>query len=468
MATRSKSPTQAFDPTPALEHDPDNYSPLNPPQVMASSVDFRAVRFSEPPSLPIMTRHSIATSVPLLPSVPSASQLPKASTHPKQEHDPMADFTAYMEQCRQWKDQVTKAHESDRKTWEIERSALKARIVDLEKKLNRSRDPKRRSSNDSSNASVNAFRSMHIPFSANGSHRPRLSSEPVVSEHPVWEGPETIPPATRVFSHEEEATHMPSISEDEPLPALSKEISPSSQDNIPVPIEQVDRTLDGITLKSAALTSSFDKEIASPQFASPGRSPSPLPVVDRPSTLDVNNLVPHMDERLKRHAGHTPMVFDGTLSSDSVSTSMTPRQEKPLAPVPTARPPLRPSEKSDSYFSMTSVGETIGKENHNEEAQPPLEAQDDPALRGPLSLDPNPGTAQSNSFLSSLDARLMEEQKHQERAEAKLRGDDTERASNGTDRPETSSGADNDMPRLKMKPSKNFGSAWGGGAPGLI
>lgn len=436
---------------------------------MGSSSDvngsgFKGVRFSETITMPPKGRHSIATTnVPLLPPVPSASLLPKHGfqmTNPT----PEVDITAYMEQCRLWNTQLRESHESERKAWDIERTALKARIGELEAMLLKKGDPKRRSSNDSFNPSLHSFR-FDVP---NGIHRTRISSESTNVEPPVWKVPETTAPVTRVFSHEDEAGHLPSISEDEALPSLCQEVSPTSgsQDveNVPVPIEQVDKTLDGITLKSAALTSSFDKEITSPQFASPSQSPSPLPksAADGSLLLDVSTLLSPMDEKLKRHAGHTPMAYDGTLSSDAASTApLTPKQEKPVAPAPTKRPPIRPTEQSDSYFSfdLSNVKQDdSGKENHDKE-EPLHEPEEDPALKGPLMLDPNAKSAESSTFLSVLDAKLEVEAEHQSREQSK---EDLP-----SEKPQSQEEED-DMPRLKMRHSVNFGSAWGGDMPGRI
>ncbi|KIW96933.1 uncharacterized protein Z519_02324 [Cladophialophora bantiana CBS 173.52] len=460
-----RSPTHAFDPTPALEHDPDNFSPLNHPRTMNSSFDPRAVRFSNPPSMPIKGRHSIATTnVPLLPPVSSASQLPKHGfqmTNPT----PEVDITAYMEQCRLWNTQLRQSHESERKAWAIERTALKARIGELEQKLNKSRDPKRRSSNDSTTTSLRSFKSDFQPFGVNGKHRPRISPEATITEPPVWKGPESTPPVTRVFASDDEVCHLPSISEDEAMPALSKEVSPTSggQENIPIPIEKVDNTLDGITLKSAALTSSFDKEITSPQFASPALSPVPQPNKEEPLRVDVSTLISPLDEKLKRHAGHTPMAFDGTLSSDVASNALTPKQENPLAPAPTQRPPLRPSENSDSYFSLSSAPEEKGQgpQETEEEPEPVHDTNHDPPLKGPLMLDPNAKTVESVEFLNILDGRLIEEKEQQDRAESNLSGGRSEEQKAGCQQQGESSANDDDMPRLRMRNSVNFGSAWG-------
>ncbi|EXJ79664.1 hypothetical protein A1O3_07944 [Capronia epimyces CBS 606.96] len=484
------SPTHAFDPTPALEHDPDNFSPLNQPDSTAVPSDnngsediSRAVRFLEQSVSRPQGRHSIATdNVPLLPHVLSASQLPKYGfqiTNTTSE----IDITAYMEQCRLWNTQLRESHEAERKAWAIERTALKARIAELERKLNKARDPKRRSSNDSSTTAIHSFRSDFHYFGTDGTHRDRFASEPANAPSPVWKGPETTPPVTRVFTREEDVAHLPSISEDEPLESLSNEISPTStrQENIPVPIEQVDNTLDGITLKSGALTSSFDTKITSPKFASPVQSPSAEPKQGADSLLqfDVKALLSPLDAKLKMHAGHTPMIFDGTLSSDVESADhLTPTQEQPLEPAPTKRPPLRPSENSDSYFSFTSAvnnEDDLSKQSIPEqpelEEQPTLEPEDDPALKGPLMLDPSAKTEGASTFLDIVDGKLEDELAHRSRQESNLSPSTEEKLPSeppqGT-QDAAQEEADEDMPRLRIRNSTNFGSAWGGDMPGRM
>ncbi|KAJ9500351.1 hypothetical protein H2202_004146 [Exophiala xenobiotica] len=486
-----RSPTHAFDPTPALEHDPDNFSPLAPSVSMEGSSNgnaLKGVRFSERPLLLPQGRHSIATTnVPLLPSVASASQIPKHGfqmTNPTHE----VDITAYIEQCRLLNTQLREAHDCERRAWDIERTALRARIAELERKLNRSRDPQRRSSNDSSTASLHSFRADFKPSMTNTTNRAkaRSSSDSNSGVHPVWQGPEIHAPATRVFSHEDTSSHLPSISENEPLPPLSKEISPTTQkevENVPVPVEQVDKSLDGITLKSAALTSSFDTGITSPQFASPLHTPSPQPPRRPPEGLlqvDVKSLLSPLDEKLKRHAGHTPMAFDGTLSSGTGSAAnLTPRQEKPVEPAPTKRPPLRPSENSESYFSFSSAandpvmadGEPLAEEV---DSNPQHEAYEDPALKGPLMLDPGAKSESANVFLERVDAMLSEEAAVRSRYESALsEGSEDKKpaeVAKAADVAEEAPArdADDDGPRLKIKNSMNFGSAWGGDMPGRM
>lgn len=375
---------------------------------------------------------------------------------------------------------MRESHESERKAWDIERTALKARIAELERKLEKGRDPKRRSSNDSSHANLHSFQADINPFETKSTNRPRFSSDP--APMPVWKGPEFTPPVTRVFSHDDDISHLPSISEDGAFVSLSKEVSPTCQEkieNVPISVEQIDKTLDGITLKSAALASSFDTGITSPQFASPALSPSAVPgnPTDGLLQVDVRSLLSPLDEKLKRHAGHTPMAFDGTLSSGTTSTNvLTPKQERPFAPVPTARPPLRPSENSESYFAFPAATDDNGSatqdpsaEMQAPEPEPVHDPEDDPALRGPLMLDPNAETVASTSFLGQVNAKLTEEVVLRSRHESGVSNENREKeAEEQSEKSPPQQGGDDDMPVLRIKPSMNFGSAWGGDMPGPI
>lgn len=104
-------------------------------------------------------------------------------------------------------------------------------------------------------------------------------------------------------------------------------------------------------------------------------------------------------------------------------------EEAPLAPVVTKQP----MENGDSYFPVIDVDE-------------------DPALTGPLTLQNNEGA--DKSFLLQLDQKLLDEAKKaigssfitedQADSEDHITGDDNE--------PD---------PELKLKPSTNFGVAFG-------
>lgn len=475
-----RSPTYELS-TPALEHHPHNFSPLNHlSHQYANDQSSRTVHFSEPPAMPTGARHSIATShVPLLQSVSSASQLPHSNartTHPT----PNINLSAAIEYHKNTADHLRKIHDNDRKAWEIEKSALLARIADLEFKLNKARDPKRRSSNDATAASIQTFRAdMAVSYASYNTNGIRTGSESVLPAHPpVWQGPESTPPVTRVFSYDEDVSHLPSISEDDTMPSLSKQVSPSyKEDAHPINITEIDKELDGITVKSTgpAVTSSFVK-VNSPPLISPGQTPSPIPK-DQPTNgswrVEMNRLLTPLDEKLKRHAGHTPMAFDGTLSTEETTNTLpTPGQEQPREPAPTTRPPLRPAENSDSYFSFT--GESADRPDVKQcgpiaedaiDDDPQHEPEDDPALKGPLMLDSSARSEAANVFLEQVDAKLMEAAARNGSSSAEGADSKSHQEEDGQQQKKKK---DDDFPQLKIKKSTNFGSAWGGDMPGRI
>lgn len=462
----------------------------------------KEVRFASSPPSSFHRAHSIATeNVPLLPQVSSASKLPKQSFRVSQP-GPGIDIDAYIENCRNLNEQLRVAHETERRAWNIERSALKAKIADLEFALNKTKD-KRRSSIESSASSTqhtarSDFRAMYS--NNNKSINPdvgRSISETAIhttaSASPVWRAAENGTPTTRVFSHEDTGSnhHLPSISEDDAFPSLSKQVSPTSHvapiESVPIPIEVIEPTLDGITLRSAALTSSFATKITSPQFGSPVLSPPTNAKTDANGMhIETSSLLHPLDEKLRRHAGHTPMNYEGAEASGEPSGQMTeqptPQQEKPIAPAPSARPPLRPSEGSESYFSTVSDCD-INEEKDSfpqveQEPREQFEPDDDKPLRGPLMLDPSARTRAADDFLSSVDAKLMQAVKE---VSPTRRSSIFSESGSAVMVPATAlqnieqstthvipeeKEPDDDMPRLKMRKSSNFGSAYGASMPG--
>ncbi|KAK5104398.1 hypothetical protein LTS08_002286 [Lithohypha guttulata] len=477
------SPTRAFEPTPALLHN--NFSGFNGIHRHSSVHSCREgqgkeVRFgdSEIPSS-VHGRHSIATSnVPLLPAVSSASHVPKQSfriTNPT----PGVDISAYFEHCRDVNEQLRHAHTQERKAWEIERISLKTRIADLEFKLNKANGGRRRLSNDSPFASTTSLKSeLSIPHVAavnNSRHHSIAAShmDHFKNDHskPVWQ-PESPLPATRVFAHDDDIQHLASISEDKPFETLSPQ---RSQENKPIPIQEIDETLDGITVKSEGVKSSFNKVMSPIIIASPGRSPSPKQKPPEPPrlTLDPFSVLDPLEAKLTRHAGHTPLAFDGILSSTASTDGPTPQQEKPLAPAPSARPPLRPSERSESYFSTNDVHatttETIWEDVEPEkevEPEPYYETADDRPLTGPLMLDASGKSELSHSFLEQLDHKLLEEVRRSQTSSPALQPGSRQQSKKSEDEKSNKS-EDENFPRLRLKKSTNFGSAYGVRIPGV-
>lgn len=187
------------------------------------------------------------------------------------------------------------------------------------------------------------------------------------------------------------------------------------------------------------------------------------------------------------------MAFDGALSTDASSTNVaSPSQQDPPEPPPTARPPLRPSERGESYFSTNFVPqsemareEAIAEETESE-AQPQHEPDEDPALTGPLMLDSSAKSQSATNFLDQVDAKLNEAAAHSRwrsdtvttdesgisgqppAAGAVMNGNQT--AADQVDSAGAEAGEgkakdyDDGGPILKLKKSTNFGTAWGAGS----
>jgi hypothetical protein len=238
-----------------------------------------------------------------------------------------------------------------------------------------------------------------------------------------------------------------------------------------------------------AITSSFVTKITSPQFWSPQHTPSPR-LANRPPSntltsppnnmaLDVKHLLDPLDKKLKLYAGHTPMAIDGAMSVSDIPTEVpTPREreDQPPEPAPTKRPPIRPSEGSDSYFSFSSENPAPAKkpEEPSGEVEPTFETAEDPALRGPLMLDPSAKSQAANSFLERVDAKLMEAAAHSRLRGETVTSEESDQSSvkangDGQKREELKEKSSfEDGPQLRIKKSTNFGSAWGGDMPGRI
>ena len=421
--------------------------------------------------MPLAARHSIAIShVPLLAQVSSASQLPQSNGRPKHTA-PNVDLSTAIEYHKNTANHLRKIHDNDRKAWEIEKASLLARIADLEFKLNVARDPNRRASNESSYDSGRSFRSdiaSSFTSASNGPSR-KLSDHAPGAPLPVWHGPEYTPPVTRVFSHDDDVDHLPSISEDGPSPALSRQVSPTYREEArAISIDKFDKELDGIIMRTTApaITSSFVK-VASPLPISPerGLSPGTKDAVNGGLKVQMNRLLSPLDEKLTRHAGHTPMIFDGAMSTEATTDTVpTPRIEQPLEPVPTTRTTRQPSEKSDSYFSFSEkvaskpdVGSETVPENAIEDAN--LDNDEDPPLRGPLMLDSSAKSLSANDFLDQVDAKLKEAASHH-RADSSVSENGNTAADNGSSERKNKKD-DEAFPNLRIRKSTNFGSAWG-------
>ncbi|KGO36029.1 hypothetical protein PEX1_097510 [Penicillium expansum] len=265
----------------------------------------------------------------------------------------------------------------------------------------------------------------------------------------VWEGTSPGNRPTRVFfDHESpDQNYLSLISESGNPPSLDRALSPQSRPvdpsgapvSQPVPIEKLDSTLDGITLKSTALPPAVVARVITPPSPSPlltppGTAPStaarPLMEHRHSLKLKLSELGPP-NENLLRHAGHTPMAIIDADDSRRSTQEGTPLEveEAPLAAVANVH---QPAENEISYFP---------------------DLPDDPALTGPLGLI-NDKEHDSN-FLSELDQKLLVQAKN-------ILGNSVESADpNETDSESEFPRQGEEEPEIKFKKSTNFGTAFG-------
>ncbi|PGH08570.1 hypothetical protein GX51_01089 [Blastomyces parvus] len=317
------------------------------------------------------------------------------------------------------------AFAEERKLWEKERSIMRHRIAELEQ--GQRRKPAR-------------------------IEKTRMASDPHGSEraqdvHHVWEGSSPTVQPTRVFWGEEEEQSSQGLKHPSGNkhglglpPSLDEALSPRTrpadrQAAVGVPIELIDNSLDGITLKSTALAPDI---LAKASSASPSEaiSPSPDRTLDpnlvetkKPVQIALSELGPP-EENLVRDAGHTPMTaIYPDVDTSNVSTEVgTLATESPLAP----RQTLEPGE---TYFP---------------------EVDEDPALHGPLGLKND--KKQDIEFLEALDQKLLNEARRLAGPAPTSRSDECEGNISDDEqplsKPEPETG-------IKFKQSTNFGSAFG-------
>ena len=324
----------------------------------------------------------------------------------------------------------------ERRLWEKERAFLRSKIAELEVFV---KSQGNRTSQLGSEAAKLVLAGGISQYNTNG-----LAAQ-------VWEGTSPGNPPTRVFfDHESpDQSYLSPISESGNPPSLDRALSPQSRPvdpsgaavSQPVPIEKLDSTLDGITLKSTALPPAVVARVITPPSPSPlvtpGTAPSTAarPIMEHRNSLKLklSELGPP-NENLLRHAGHTPMAIID--ADDSRSTQEgTPLEagsqieNAPLQPVANVH---QPTENEISYFP---------------------DVPDDPALTGPLGLI-NDDEHDSN-FLSELDQKLLVQAKN-------ILGSSVESAD------PNESDSESEFPRqgeqeleIKFKKSTNFGTAFG-------
>lgn len=233
---------------------------------------------------------------------------------------------------------------------------------------------------------------------------------------------------------------------------------------------ELDKNLDGINFRSTTLSPVLAKKVMTPQSPSP-RSPSPSRLSPRTIQLPCSKLEEPIDPYTK-DAGHTPLARRTYLNGDgaySEGDGATPTQPG------LGRPPLEPhvsfaklpSERSDSYFPVAEDESQVeedksrdGEDKSRDEKDRSRDAEDnsrdeDPELRGPLGLNNKQG--EDNQFLNELDSKLLQA----------ARSGSFSPPSVGLDRKDFPKEEGKDFeqpepePRLRIKRSMNFGSAFG-------
>lgn len=430
---------------------------LSPGQGSAS---YKEVRFSHP-LVPMRRARSVASGNPLSDSAYQAARAAQKASKEKIH----SEYATYVDHSRSLLESQRLNFErerlifaEERKLWEMERVLLRSRIAELEAAAG----------GDNARSYMSQYSSNYIfggdsvsaglwqpngvaTVNGNGVHHEH--------HHHIWEGP--IPGnqrPTRVFPDEDEMDRKSSLYI-APTEAngfglrnsLDAALSPQSfgrtgEISMPVPIEKVDSQLDGITLKSTALPPEIVAKVMTPPTSI---SPTSSPPKDDPETskmasdekspfkLKLSELGPP-DVNLIRDAGHTPMAILGTetFGTETEASHQSPvemnlgeaemDEEVPLEPVVTKQP----VENGDSYF--------------------PAVVDEDPALKGPLTLENNEGS--DSTFLLQLDQKLLDE------AKKAISGPS---ATEETEIEDTASGENEREPELKLKASTNFGTAFG-------
>ena len=284
----------------------------------------------------------------------------------------------------------------------------------------------------------------------------------------VWRGPKLDVQPTRTFSDSTtqstkpgDRSRLPSIAEDTTCGRKDSSDMQAGFRKPSVPGAEIDKNLDGINFKSSTLFPTPTKKVMTPQSPSPRTS---SPSFFSPATIELPS--PQSEARLDpytKDAGHTPLArhfnLDGASSEGDAATPVQPE---------TDRPPLEPhgsfakipSERSDSYFpevedQARDEKEYTAAQKHELEDAKDESRDEDPELKGPLSLDNSKG--EDDPFLHELDSKLLQA------ATSEAFGFpstalDTEDSSI---RDEVAFEQPEPEPQLRMKRSMNFGSAFG-------
>lgn len=346
------------------------------------------------------------------------------------------------------------AHDEERALWNTERMELQDRIAELEGSLRRHQAIS--SSQLSSPMGLNGSRENNNFWGLLSVGSSRHTSANTTGDE-VWRGPKPDVQPSRTFSDisnqsARPESRLPSIAEDLSYRSRgeSSQGSTSTQTLKHKPSingVHIDKNLDGINFKPSGIPPEIITNAMTPQSASP-KSPSPANV--SPGTMPMPLVKLGVQDPYTQDAGHTPLARRTYFNNDGTSDSSTPKQADEqlelqrllLEPHTTSVRP--PSERSNSYFP----------------APPDPPEDEDPALQGPLGLTNSQGN--DNHFLNELDGKLLQA------AVSGLRESPAEASASDVEKAQATNGdEDRDFeqlehePKLRIKRSMNFGSAFG-------
>ena len=377
-------------------------------------------------------------SRPLQPPVKSASQIPASST--RASISSQVASARYVQQYRTLLDRQRLAFDEERALWNIERTELHERIVQLEATVRRyhGSSSSQLSSPTNSNGSASSIK-WSLP--GMGDPIPSIGDE-------FWRGAggksdaqptrtflESSTPSTRV------GERLPSIAEDAIAQRSKRSFSNGSHveaavPKLGMPSAHTNPNIDGITFKSGGTAPAVVKDLIALQ--SPSLKPSPSRLSPGFIPLLSNQLgEPH--DPYTKDAGHTPLArrssgVSGAASSEPCTPVQPEMERLPLEPRSSVA--KIPSERSNSYFPEVP------------------DIDEDPELQIPLAL--NNDAAENKSFLDELDSKL--EVAKSESLEPTI-VHDLEKDEAAENQPEQE-------PRLRIKRSMNFGSQLGSSARG--
>ena len=413
--------------------------------------------------------------VPRQQSVTSASPLPVSPL--RSSVSPQVASARYVKQFQALLEHQRQIFDEERALWNTERTELHEKIAQLEGSLRRyqaisssqvSSPIYKRNSTSQSDSSFWGFLGKDV-----SNHTSATSS----TGDEIWRGPKPDVQPTRTFSDPTTQStksgardRLPSIAEDTTCGRRDSSGSQTGFHKPSVSGAELDKNLDGINFKSSTLSPVPFKKVMTPQSPSP-RTSSPSRLSPRTIQLLSSDVETPLDP-YTRDAGHTPLArrtyfdVDGTSNEGDGATPTQPEVERPpLEPhVSFAR---RPSERSDSYFPVAEEdsqaedgnsrdgGDKCCDEKENSSEGKDESRDEDPELKGPLGLDNS--QAEDKKFLNELDSKLLQASRSAAFSPPNPGSDKSDHRDNDEkdfEEPEQE-------PKLRIKRSMNFGSAFG-------